>query len=598
MKKILTPFIILSILVVFFLSQIVLAVSDEVKNEIKEDIEASGIDTELFLQTFKGAEAIVNPGRGMVCFNAKRKDNSEPNVETVFITGFCPFSGGCDLIRVNGGGAVDYIKAGGQVENPTEEDFTDLGIHLDYGNVDIAIQESDMPTHKIYFYYGRGVPDATPLPTAELGMGGVTGTANTQQVGTFNTFSFSEGKIPEGTQQNCAFIAWDPYGRVFDSVSLEPIPDIKVIMIDDKTKKPAVQRFEKNYDITKADGLFNILVENEGMYQLTLDSLISHKFVSEPKLNPNYLKIYYDIYHPGDVFEEKRGIATHHDIPLQPLGNPYIAPAVEVMKMEQSINMGTSVLYKGRISHPYAKVCLVGESTGKEIGCVDNADRFGVYQIMLRNSTVPQDEKLIPVGYKVNYNSLFQKEKSQQTVRIESLSDSQDKSSDFIYEPLLTHIEGYVYDRQGKILPNARVDVILEMNNKIVYTTYSDSSGFLTIYSKNLPIFDYFLQIIPSGSGKPIHYTTSEFVKANKSYLETEKINLMTGSKNNQSIIDPLTNKLNPNINKDQSAVENPDRSNKNQSGINMSSKIFIIVFIIFVLMIAVVSLVFYLKKN
>lgn len=561
------------------------------------------------LEQLQGGEVLMDPGAGTVCFNSKRNDlvagqlKTKPDeVEMVTITGNCPFDSGCDLLRVDGGGALNYVLSGAP-ETPTEEDYVNLNYllpseNLPKGNVNITIPQEGLSGHNLYFYYGRGTLDSIPLPTEELGQGGENGQASTQQIGIINTFSFTGGEIPEGTQQSCTFVAWDPFGRVFDSVSLEPIPNIKVTLINDITKNPAVQRFEKNNDTTLADGLFNILVENEGIYQLSLENLTTHEFIDNPSLNNDYSKIYYDIYHPGDVFEEKTGIATHHDIPLQPIGSPYIAPKVEIMKMESTINMGSSSLYKGRVSHPFAKVCLVGETTQKEFGCTQNSDKYGVFQIIIENDKIPNGEKLTPIGYKVDLDLVSVTKKVQQTLRVDSLEEIDKKNKTVIgYEPVFSHLEGFAYDDQGIITPNAKIDIILKSVNKIAYTTYADSKGFFVIYSKNIPIMDYFIQIIPSGSSSAIHYSTSEFAKINKDYLTSGKLNLLTATKNNQLIVNPKTGKLN-NLNSDNfnSLKNNPSSglTLKNNSGL----KFFLIVFILIILVLASFGIILYIKRT
>lgn len=549
------------------------------------------------MEQLNGGEVLMDPGVGTVCFNAKRPNlnfHEAGAVEPVIITGNCPFDSGCDLIRVNGGGALNYVLTGAP-ETPVAEDFVDLHKHLPKGDVNITIQEHGLSSHKLYFYYGRGTGNFGPTEIQEMGTGGVTGTATSQQIGMINVFSFNATPPPGGTQQSCTFVAWDPFGRVFDAVSLEPIPNIKVTLIDDATKKPAIMKFEKNNDTTLADGLFNILVEKEGNYQLSLDPLGTHRFIANPTLNSNYSKIYYDLYYPENVFEEKQGIPTHHDIPLQPIGNPYIAPKVEVMKIEQAMNMSASMLYKGRVSHPFAKVCLIGEITKKEYGCTVNSDKFGVYQILLGNVNIPMDERLIPVGTKVDLNTVSVTQKIQQSIKIDSLTGENPAEKNVVlgYEPVFSHVEGFAYDEKGIVIPKAKVDIILKSNNKIVYTTYADDRGFFTIFSKNLPIFEYYFQIIPSGSSEALRVTASQFAKANEDFIISEKLNLLTAKKNNQPIVNPATGSLN-NIITTSSYLNETTAAKRNIFNINF----LLIIAVLIVLIIATLGIVLYIKKS
>ena len=84
------------------------------------------------------------------------------------------------------------------------------------------------------------------------------------------------------------------------------------------------------------------------------------------------------------------------------------------------------------------------------------------------------------------------------------------------FNPILSYIEGYAYDEIGKIIPNAKIVVTLNDNDEVVYTTSADTTGFFTVYSNNLPFFEYYLNIT-SPNGKTVKQTTAEFIIFNKS---------------------------------------------------------------------------------
>src|SRR3989339_1750735 len=142
------------------------------------------------MQQLQGGEVLMDPGVGTVCFNAKRTDlvvgqlsSKADTIETVEITGHCPFSSGCDLLRVHGGGALNYVLTGAP-ETPTEGDFHLLEKYSPLpggpgpeGDVNISITEEGLDSHKLYFYYGRGTPNPTSIPTEESGADGITGFA-------------------------------------------------------------------------------------------------------------------------------------------------------------------------------------------------------------------------------------------------------------------------------------------------------------------------------------------------------------------------------------------------------------------------------------
>lgn len=467
------------------------------------------------------------------------------------------------------------------------------GYQLAYGPVDITIQQ-DALRHVHYSYYASGPPNVT-----EMGAGGeeenttVTDENNSQQLAEINSYAFpTGGEVQEGVEQKCIPIGWDPYGRIFDAVSLEPMSNIRVTM----PNYTPLSSLRKNYGDSDVRGVYNIIIDKAGIYTLDVQTPATHLFTDKPKLSSNYSLIYSDLYYPLATFEEKEGQITHHDIPLQPAGEPYREAVAEpIAGSFQSVVVGAKIVFKGRVTFPYAKVCLISNGNNKNIIC-GQADKRGEYNFAVAKTRIPQDEAIIVTVTKVDLTKISKSIEQEKTVVLGSdyLPMPENNIDDFKYQPILKHVEGYIYDRQGKIVPQGKVKVKLSMNNKLIYSTYADDSGFFTIYARNLPIFEYYLEF--TDSNKVItKLTTSEFVKKNESYLDSEKLNLMVARKNNQPIVNPSTGKFN-----EKSLIKNPI-SNKAPSGaskISLASPTVIIAVIILLLVGAVVSLAFYIKKS
>ncbi|PIY69043.1 hypothetical protein COY90_02710 [Candidatus Roizmanbacteria bacterium CG_4_10_14_0_8_um_filter_39_9] len=357
---------------------------------------------------------LMNPGGGRVCLHSERPpgtlDFKPPDAnELITITGNCPFDSECTLTRATGRAFATIVLG----QPPDLVDFVNIPLAPKYppklakGPVNIQINEKGLDAHRAYFYFAEGTNFPGPT-TAEEEETEETpaGEDNSQHLSnlTYEQIAVT-GTPPEGEEQQCVFIAWDPYGRVFDTQSLEPLPGIRVSLIDNNTQQPVIQ-IEKNFDITKADGLFNILVNRPGLYKIGTDVPLTYDYIPNPKLNPEYTKIYSDLYYPDTVYEEKQGVPTHHDIPLQPKGAPYYSDGVEVMSNSSGINMGDYWLYTGRVSHPFAYVCLAGETSNTLYGCdTDRANKHGVYKITINTRAVPQYESLIPVASKTSFPS-------------------------------------------------------------------------------------------------------------------------------------------------------------------------------------------------
>lgn len=471
---------------------------------------------------------LITPQGGMVCLYSERpqgtKDFDPPaNHEIIHLWGECPYDSGCTVERANADGpAIAYVGEG--KSPPDLQTYTNVALEprnpsiLPMGNVDIQVDVYGLVKHSPYFFFAKGTND--PLPTTATEQQTVdtpAGDVNSQHQDTLTyTQSGVTGTPTEGEQQTCTFVAWDPYGRVFDTVSLEPLPGIRIDLIDNNTQKPVIQ-IEKNFDITEADGLFNILVNTPGLYKIGVDVPLTYDFIPNPPINPGYAKIYSDLYFPDTVYEEKQGVPTHHDIALVPKGEPYYSDGVEVMSNASGINMGDYWLYSGRVSHPFAFVCLVGETTNKLYGCdTDRANKFGSYQITINQSDFPEFESMVPVASKTSFPSSGI-----------NVNDPQYKTS-LRNEPMFGYIEGYAKDAAGKIVPNAKVQVLYSANDRLIYEVYADANGYFKFLPQELPFIEYYLSVTSPTTQKATIISTSAFATQNKSYLESKKISLTT----------------------------------------------------------------------
>src|SRR3989339_1758482 len=86
------------------------------------------------------------------------------------------------------------------------------------------------------------------------------------------------------------------------------------------------------------------------------------------------------------------------------------------------------------------------------------------------------------------------------------------------FNPILSYIEGYAYDKTGAIIPNAKIAVKLKANKEIFYQTTADENGFFMIYLNHLPFFEYYFDIT-APNGITVTQTTTEFKNLNQDYL-------------------------------------------------------------------------------
>jgi hypothetical protein len=459
---------------------------------------------------------------------------------------------------------------------------TAQGGKVSYGPVNTVVAGNFIP-HVNYTFYAIG--EANPV-NEETGKGVDQGSDSSLKQSTVE-FSFEK---KEGAEKDCVAISWDPYGRVFDAVSLEPMSDIKVTLIDANTGKPVNQQFENNFDITNLRGVYNILVEKEGFYKIDVEPPQTHIFTNDlSKLSSAYSEIYSDIYKKDDVYEEKKGVPTHHDIPLIPKGLPYTQAVAEVLEGSlRQVDMGSFVNYSGKVTFPKAKVCLVGKESKKVIDCV-NADKFGNFVINIKKSFIPY-EKLLIVVEKVDLTKPIIKNNNVDFTKI----DFENTPS---FEPIFNYLEGYAYESNNKIIPYAKVLIKLKMNDKVFYQTTGDNNGFLKIDKKNLPFFEYYLEFIDPKTSVKVTKTTSNFFSENKIYIDKNGLKLIEEFK--------ITPKLTPT--KNLSSTSNRfDNGNNTQTNVLTKEKevknnklylsVLILFFLIFILFF--VLFYFYLKNK
>lgn len=401
------------------------------------------------------------------------------------------------------------------------------------------------------------------------------GQGNTLQYGTFELLQ---------DPGQCVGIHWDPSGRAFDAQSLEPLPNVEVTLLNNQKhavapnlvdpNNPAnasicqnspLRCLENNPQLTLQNGEYNFDVL-DGTYYLNMLKTGYVFPVNLGDVNPKYTIAYgcdegsktYTLYtraatnvqHPIRV----NGALVHCDAPLiSSTGEPYHAEPVVMTDRNGNLEYGhtllpgtTIVKYEGVVSHPFTKVALVDSVTGQVV-VEGSADKFGNWSLTLDN------EKLSSGGASVLNLQLTKVDLTLGNVtskrwnlwsallnlfKVKTVSAQNLVSSSGVsFEPIFTYIEGYAYDKAGKVLPGATIDIKVNNYADSLYETTADANGFFTIAPDNLPIFSYYLEITPAGSTTKIKYTTSQFAKVNKDYLTSNNINLMTAKKNNQSLL-------------------------------------------------------------
>ncbi len=421
------------------------------------------------------------------------------------------------------------------------------------------------------------------------------------QVGTMKFEQLFPTSSPDSYSQSCVTIVWDPYGRVFDSQSLEPMTGAEIEILDENKKPvPETATFD-NPVTTGLDGVFNFLVK-EGIYYLSLlKKPVTHQFTSNPNLHPNYSKIYVkndgssSIYKPDepiaemvDTPEERakgQPFPEQRDIPLDPDGNPSYKSNPVVIEATQHPD-GSRVIYQGRVSHPFAVVKLTGAND--VVYTTTFADRNGFWGVSLTNKSIPQDQVLVPLVYKTDLTKSLPPVLPISAV-VQSLKIEAGPKTNMAFQPVLRTVEGYAYDITGAVISNAKVVIRLNMNKAAYFTTQADSDGYFKIYSSKLPLFPFYLEFADPVTKSPTTQTTSDFSQRNKGFLTNNKISLM--STTNYSALSPTSTPKQPSSPSEQSFKESSQKSKK-------SDVVFIVIILIIFLLTVSATLFFYLRRK
>lgn len=371
--------------------------------------------------------------------------------------------------------------------------------------------------------------------TADTGGGGEVGTGGQQQ----GTFDF---ETAGGT--DCVAIAWDPYGVVFDSNSLEPIPQAKVSLLKkrDSGEFTLLQSNEVlggvliNPQFVKSDGGYSFAPQ-PGVYKLDVQQDGYSYPSSTTLLNANYSKAYSDIYR-GEEFEEVDK-ALHFDIPLEPGAGVSGDYPVELLQYFYESNpINNTLVISGTTSHPLTKVIAYsrinnpdGSSSDKQL-TTTIADKRGKFTIIIYQNHFSEGEVFDRIVLqKVNLNQA-----PQQTLRnrlenlfislMKTVSAAQMHTKIIRFDPIPSYLEGYAYDKNLNIIPFANVGVYLKFANKPYSQVKADAQGYFKITTNKLPTMPYNIVYQQPGKQDKVTVSTSQFITQNKNYIAKNNVNL------------------------------------------------------------------------
>jgi hypothetical protein len=346
-------------------------------------------------------------------------------------------------------------------------------------------------------------------------------------------------------------VVHDPYGRVFDSYTLEPLQgtevtltkktapgQYKVVTQQDISDNPAVGSIV-NPQTTGNDGLFSFFVP-DGTYRLAAKR-DGYNFPSDMNaLNPAFAFMYDNIYRGEDIVQQ--GKVEHRDIPMDPIdlaaSKAYAEQnQISIISYFQSVDKQRNV-YKieGRASHPKAMVAVYayvpnryqkGELIKTRTLAKTEADMYGYFKLEVPLNKLKDNEtigELEAVKKQISYpkKRVGNPVAGMMMQILTGFGDSiavQAESGDtsrtsVLLNPILTSVEGYAVADGGAIMPGATVRLYVTENNITVYQTQADETGYFVITEESIPNMPYSLEFTGLND-ETVITSTSQFVARN-----------------------------------------------------------------------------------
>jgi hypothetical protein len=356
------------------------------------------------------------------------------------------------------------------------------------------------------------------------------GTNKSTQQSTFNLEGVPFGK--------CLMLTYDPYGRVFDSKTLEPIQGAVVTLLK-KTESGEFVPVEStdvlggitNPVTTGKDGSFAFRVP-DGTYKLSI-SAKGYRFPTKnDELNSHYSQIYSNVYRGEEIIQ--KGKIVHHDIPLAPVDTKKseqqsLNTKPQILTLNQSLNKTEKTInIEGTTTHPKATIDIYGKTpagkTYKRTRLIQKAqaDKFGKFSIVIKQAAFGTNEIIGDMEI-IKDSSIFaaktEKPKSWWNAIFASfiqkvIGSEKEVGSVIPLQPIPVELKGYAVNDTGVTIANTKVEIYLPFSNQPVAYTRTDERGYFSIGAGYLPDLPYTIQF-KTATGQVIKRTTSQFILEN-----------------------------------------------------------------------------------
>lgn len=275
--------------------------------------------------------------------------------------------------------------------------------------------------------------------------------------------------------EDACTLVQDPFGHVFDSHTLEPLPQASV-EISQQDKAGTFQSLSKQF--TGPDGRYSFYV-NDGTYKIAA-AKANYTFPGLAKnLDPRSGQFYTNLYHGEDI--QQQGNAQQYDIPLDPTDKKAAEAfaqtnPIKILNYFQSVQKAEkNYVIEGQVTHPRSVIVVYANipntnhpgafTRGRALKRTE-ADNSGYFRLIFPLSAIQQHEVVGELEATKRLNQM------KDTVRL---------------NPIMETVKGFAYDSHGSLVPGATVEVVTAVSDKPYFTTTADARGFFSIDAGNLP---------------------------------------------------------------------------------------------------------------
>lgn len=327
----------------------------------------------------------------------------------------------------------------------------------------------------------------------------------------------------------------DPYGRVFDGYTLEPLKQTEVTLSSKQTDGSfkSYSGSVRNPQTTGDDGEFSFYVP-DGIYRLDAKK-DGYRFNPQASLNRQVYDLYSNVYQGQDLIQSGEAIQT--DIPLIPIDREAALKYAEqnpitIMNYLQRVDKERGMyVIEGRVSHPKATVVVYSnvenpKSSGslirnRSLGrtMADSSGRFTI-QIALTslraNETIGELEAVkrkITPGEFFSLGTWLEDTVGWITGFMDVEAAGVERTSVKL-NPVLDRLSGIAYNQFKQPIPNATVELVLQSTQNVISSTTSDEQGHFSFSSEQVPSVPYDIQY-RNQDGTVVTQSTSEFMASN-----------------------------------------------------------------------------------